>query len=66
MRIDCDECVMQGSAACGDCVVTFVTSREPGEALVIDVDEERAVRLLAAAGLVPGLRHTPLARGVPG
>ena len=48
---------MAGTTACDDCVVTFVVDREPGEALVIDAAEERAVRLLARAGLVPRLRH---------
>ncbi len=48
---------MQASAACDDCVVSFVTSREPGDALVIDVAAERAVRMLARAGLVPELKH---------
>ena len=57
MLIDCDECVMQGTDACNDCVVTFITGREPGDAIVIDVAEERAVRMLARAGLVPDLRH---------
>jgi hypothetical protein len=57
LTIDCDECVMQHTTACDDCVVTFVVNREPGEALVIDVAEERAVRMLAGAGLVPRLRH---------
>jgi len=57
MRIDCDECRMQHTSACDDCVVTFIIGREPGDALVIDADEERAVRLLANAGLVPVLRH---------
>jgi hypothetical protein len=57
LTINCEECVMQHTAACDDCVVTFVVNREPGEALVIDVAEERAVRLLARAGLVPRLRH---------
>ena len=57
VTIDCEECVMRDTAACDDCVVSFVMGREPGEALVIDVAEERAVRMLAAAGLVPGLRH---------
>jgi hypothetical protein len=56
--IDCEACVMQGSDVCADCVVTFVVGREPGQALVIDAAEERAVRLLARAGLVPGLRHS--------
>ncbi|MGZ6931316.1 MAG: hypothetical protein ACXVK4_12330 [Acidimicrobiia bacterium] len=59
MRIDCSECVMEGTVACDDCVVTFVTSRDPGDAVVIDVAEERAVRMLARAGLVPELRHFP-------
>ena len=44
MRIDCDECVMQGTEVCTDCVVTFVVNREPGEPVVIDVTEERALR----------------------
>jgi hypothetical protein len=38
-------------------VVNFICGREPGDALVIDVAEERAVRLLGRAGLVPQLRH---------
>jgi hypothetical protein len=57
--IDCDECVMRRTAACDDCVVTFVCSRQPDEALVIDAAEERAIRLLSDGGLVPGLRHRP-------
>jgi hypothetical protein len=57
MRIDCDECRMQHTAACDDCVVTFVVNREPGDAIVIDADEQRAVRLFAEAGLLPELRH---------
>ncbi len=57
MLIDCDECVMQRTDACDDCVVTFISGREPGDAIVIDVEEERAVRMLARAGLVPALRH---------
>jgi hypothetical protein len=59
VRIDCSECAMQATAACDDCVVTFVTSREPGDAVVIDVAAERAVRMLSRAGLVPELRHLP-------
>ncbi|MFO7589480.1 MAG: hypothetical protein R6X23_01110 [Acidimicrobiia bacterium] len=61
MLIDCDECVMQGTDACNDCVVTFIAERDPGDAVVIDVAEERAVRMLARAGLVPVLRHEPRA-----
>lgn len=57
MEICCDDCVMQGTSACGDCVVTFICGREPDEAVVIDVAEARAVRLLSEVGLVPPLRQ---------
>ena len=29
-RSRCDECVMEGTSACADCVVTFLCDREPG------------------------------------
>jgi hypothetical protein len=57
LSIDCDTCVMHHTDACDDCVVTFICSREPDEAVVIDVDEARALRLLGDVGLVPHLRH---------
>jgi hypothetical protein len=56
--IDCDTCSMQHTEACADCMVTFLASREPDEAVVIDVAELRALRLLGQSGLVPRLRHT--------
>ena len=56
MEISCDDCVMQHTTACDDCVVTFICGREPGDAVVLDVAEMRAVRLLGDAGLVPRLR----------
>jgi hypothetical protein len=55
--IDCEQCVMQHTDACDDCVVTFICSREPGDAVVVDVEEFRALRLLSDSGLVPELRH---------
>jgi hypothetical protein len=55
--IDCATCVARDTPACGDCVVTFVCDRDAGEALVIDVNEYRALRLLHEGGLVPRLRH---------
>jgi hypothetical protein len=55
--ISCQDCTMQHTSACEDCVVTFLCNREPNEAVVFDVAEARAVRLLGAAGLVPTLRH---------
>jgi hypothetical protein len=54
--ISCDECTLQGSEACDDCVVTFLLGREPDDAIVIDADEARAMRMLERAGLVPSLR----------
>ncbi len=55
--ISCDDCVMQHTSTCDDCVVTFICGRQPDDAVIIDAAEERAVRLLAGAGLVPALRH---------
>lgn len=57
LTISCDDCVMRHTDACADCVVTFLCNRDPDDAVVIDAQEERAVRLLADAGLVPKLRH---------
>jgi hypothetical protein len=55
--IDCDECVMQYTAACDDCVVTALCDRTAHQAVVFDPDEAQVVRLLSTAGLVPALRH---------
>ncbi len=60
--ISCDECEMQHTSTCEDCVVTFICNREPGDAIVIDAEEARAVRLLADTGLVPPLRLERRAR----
>ena len=48
---------MEGTTACTDCVVTFLCEREPGDAVIIDVAEVRALKLLADGGLAPALRH---------
>ncbi len=55
--ISCDECQMQATGACDDCVVTFICNREPDDAVVVDADEARAVRMLIRSGLLPSLRH---------
>lgn len=57
--IDCGDCVMKETATCEECVVTFICSREPDEAVIIDAKEARAVRMLIRSGLVPGVRHVP-------
>lgn len=55
MRIDCDECAMQHTTTCNDCVVT-VLLRETAEPLEIDTAEAVALNVMADAGLVPRLR----------
>lgn len=59
LTISCDDCTVRSTAACDDCVVTFICSREPDDAVIIDVAEERAMRMLAKSGLVPPLQHQP-------
>ena len=61
--IDCATCVGPSVGACADCVVTFLCERDPDDAVVIDVAEARALRLLADADLVPRLRHHRVDRG---
>jgi hypothetical protein len=56
--IDCDECALQDTAACVDCVVTFFCERPAGTPVVVSLEEVRALRSLSGAGLVPRLRHT--------
>ena len=55
--ISCDSCVLRCSAACADCVVTHLLAPAPRERIEFDAAEMSAVRLLAAAGMVPTLRH---------
>ncbi len=57
LRIDCDECVMQGTSACDDCVVTFLCGHDGEGTRVVDLAEVRALQTLARGGLVPVLRH---------
>ncbi len=56
ISISCDSCVMQHTSTCSDCVVTFICD-SADSAVMFDLAEQRAVRLLASAGLVPTLRH---------
>jgi hypothetical protein len=57
LLISCSDCAMEGTSACADCVVTFLCDRDADEAVVIDVAEARALRLLERGGLAPSLRH---------
>ena len=57
--IACDDCAMQCTATCNDCVVSYVlqVDVEEPESLTLDVAEARAVRLLAQAGMIPALQY---------
>ena len=55
--IDCQTCVARDTEACTDCMVSFLCRDEPQAAVVFDLAEWRAVRVLSDAGLVPTLRH---------
>ncbi|MGI8574728.1 MAG: hypothetical protein ACR2MA_05170 [Egibacteraceae bacterium] len=48
--IDCNDCVMQHTATCDECIVTFLLDR-PAGAVVFDAAEERALRALQHSGL---------------
>jgi hypothetical protein len=52
-RIDCDTCEVRG-LHCHDCVVTVLLGPPPE--LSFGADEEAALEVLAASGLVPPLR----------
>jgi len=54
MLIDCDTCTVRGEA-CGDCVVGVLL----GTPSALDIEEQRALGVLAASGLVPPLRLAP-------
>ncbi|MDP6868406.1 MAG: hypothetical protein QF844_07865 [Acidimicrobiales bacterium] len=58
LTIDCATCSQRHSSTCDDCMVTFLCSREPGDAVVVDLGEVRALKVLGDSGLVPPLRHS--------
>ncbi|TDT15910.1 hypothetical protein BDK89_1491 [Ilumatobacter fluminis] len=60
ITISCDDCRMQSTSACDDCVVSFLLRDDEQveqTPLVLDLDQVRVVRLLGKAGLVPDLRY---------
>lgn len=57
MHIDCDNCVVRGPRACGDCVVTVLLGGPPAE-IELDSADRHALDVLADSGLVPPLRLT--------
>jgi hypothetical protein len=60
MLISCDTCTMQHTEHCSDCVVTALVEPAPRPSgIVVDADEERALRELARVGLIPEIRMRP-------
>jgi hypothetical protein len=53
LTVDCDTCAVRGHG-CADCVVTVLMGAPPE--VQVDPDEQRALDVLAASGLVPPLR----------
>ncbi len=47
---------MQQTAACGGCIVTHVLGHD-NDSVVFDLATERAIRLLARAGMIPSSRY---------
>lgn len=58
MLIDCNDCAMQDTRACDDCVVTHVL-HDLSRPLALDDAHADAIALLSDEGLVPGLRLLP-------
>ncbi len=61
MLIDCDQCAMQHTSACDDCVVSVLFQIGPVD---LSEDEVAALDNLAENGLVPRLRLVPSNRRV--
>ena len=58
MLIDCDDCAMQDTTACQDCVVTHLLLDVAGP-IEVDAEQVEALEIMADAGLVPTLRLVP-------
>ncbi len=52
IHIDCDTCDLAG-VGCGDCVLSVLLGPPPA---LLEPEEQRALEVLAASGLVPPLR----------
>jgi len=63
VRIDCNDCAMQHTVACDDCIVTALLDRRD-EAVVLDLEQARAIKALQRGGLAPENRFLPINRAV--
>ena len=57
VTIDCDDCAVRGPG-CQDCVVSVLL----GVPETLQLDEQRALEVLAEVGLAPRLRLVPIHR----
>jgi hypothetical protein len=61
LTISCDECAMQHTHACTDCVVTYLLGDPVPVAVsgpvVLDLEQARVLRLFGDAGMVPDLKY---------
>ena len=64
ITIDCGTCSQQNTSTCDGCVVSFIADREPDDAVVFDIADLSTLERLESAGLVPGLKHTPVADAI--
>ena len=62
LLIDCEKCTKQESLQCEDCVVTFLCGDNDSTAVIINLEEYRAIKKIADAGLVPPLRYSEAIR----
>jgi len=58
MLIDCNDCKMQDTRACHDCIVTHVL-HDAGQPLALGDTDSETISLLTDEGLVPRLRMVP-------
>lgn len=56
LSFGCDDCSLQRSDHCADCVVTYLCAQDRG-AVVVTIDDLRVVRRLQDGGLAPPLRY---------
>lgn len=61
LHIDCGVCELKNSPSCSDCVVNYLLDDElqKHDCVVISMSDQRAIRELQGAGLVPQLRYAP-------
>lgn len=56
LSFGCDDCSLQHSEHCGDCVITYLCAEDDGS-VVVTMEEARLVRSLQVGGLAPPLRY---------